>query len=466
MALSQEFGLGAALRTGVLPMDAEALKYIPAGFAARHDVLPYGIDGSDLLVAVPDDEPSTVDRVRLLTGMRVRATVYPRPAIRTAARVAYGDVSERHREDESSAPAVRLVDDIHDHAVRAEPSDIHLEPGGDGGRVRQRVDGRLVPYRVLDRELYAQVVARIKLLAGLDVADRRQPQDGRYSFADGGAAIDVRVSSISTIDGERLVLRLFDASRQRPSLTELGMDAATVRRCQELVRATHGFVIVCGPTGSGKTTTLYAALDDRRSEREHLCTIEDPIEIRMSGIAQVQVNVRAGMTFARALRAVLRQDPDVIMIGELRDAETASIAASAALSGQLVLATMHSFDVVSAIVRLGDLGIERHAVAAALTGVIAQRLMRTTCTSCGSAVPQCSACGGTRWRGRTGMFACVTIGAELRSAIADGASSQQLARIVEREDGSSLARDGLRHVMAGRTSAAEVQRVLGEYAGE
>lgn len=280
---------------GSLRVDEEAVRYIPAGFALRHDVLAYGVNGSDLMVAVPDGEPSTVDRIRLLTGMRVRATSFPRDEIRRYVAAAYAGAARSERYDESASPAVRVVDDIHASAVRNRATDIHVEPFGDGGRVRQRVDGRLTEVDVLNKDPYAQVFARLKVLAELDVADRRQPQDGRYSFESCGRTIDARISLIATASGDRIVIRLFDSARQRPCLDELGMDAQSVRRCRALLRAAHGFVVVCGPTGSGKTTTLYAALEDRKSEREHLCTIEDPIEMRLAGVRSGETIVLGGL---------------------------------------------------------------------------------------------------------------------------------------------------------------------------
>jgi type II secretory ATPase GspE/PulE/Tfp pilus assembly ATPase PilB-like protein len=462
VTLSQGLRFEVARDCAALHIDEEAVRYLPAAFAFRHDVIAFGLDGSDLLVAVPEGEPAAVDRIRLLTGMHVRATTLPREEIREYLAVAYAAQTPSLREDDMSSPATRIVDEIQAAAVRCHASDVHIEPTNSGGRVRQRVDGQLCALRSLSVELYAQVVARLKVLAALDVADRRQPQDGRYSFQSTGRMIDARVSAISTIDGERLVVRLFDSARQRPCLDELGMDQETVGQCRQLVRSAHGFVIVCGPTGSGKTTTLYAAMEERKSEREHLCTIEDPIEVRMSGVAQIAVNVRAGMTFARALRAVLRQDPDVVMIGETRDTETANVAMSAALSGQLVLTTMHGFDAARAVERLLDLEVPRHAIAAALTGIIAQRLVRVRCGMCGGA-SDCQSCSGSGFSGRTGIFECVTVSDQLRDAIASGASSLQLAQIIERFTGTTLARDGLRHVMAGRTTAAELQRVLGDH---
>ncbi|HEY9085230.1 MAG TPA: GspE/PulE family protein [Candidatus Tyrphobacter sp.] len=460
MALSQEFWAQSAPEPGMLSVEAEALRYIPAGFAFRHNVLAYGVDGPELLVAIPDGEPATVDRIRLLTGMQVRALAVPREVIQKQLSAAYTTQELKRGDDIAvSSPAIRAVDEIHETAARSRASDIHIEPHGTGGRVRQRVNGRLSVVRWLERDLYSHVVSRIRILAGLDVADRRQPQDGRYSFQSEGSSVDARLSSISTMNGERLVIRLLGTCTQRPALDTLGMDVETLRHVRSLVRAPHGFVVICGPTGSGKTTTLYASLGERDADSEHLCTIEDPVEIRLPGVAQVQVSPRAGMTFSKALRAILRQDPDVIMIGEMRDAETANTAISAALSGQLVLTTMHGYDAARAIDRLVDLEVSRPSIAAALTGVVAQRLLRTSCSACCGG--SCQACSGTGFSGRTGVFECVEVSADLREAITLGMSPREMLRLLEREGQGSLSHDALRHVMAGRTTANEVQRVLG-----
>lgn len=463
MTLSPEFLAPIPSPREELRPDPEALRYIPAGFAYRHTVLACGVSGSELVVALPSLEASTIDRIRLLTGMRVRAIPAEREVIRKHLVRAYAsdDALGDPDEIEMSAPAIRVVDEIQENAVRSAASDVHLEPFEGGGRIRHRIDGRLRVVRTLEAEIYSQVVARIKILAGLDVADRRQPQDGRYTFYDEGHSVDVRVCSMATIGGERTVLRFFDSRTQKPVLEALGMDFETLGRSRALVQSPHGFVVVCGPTGSGKTTTLYAALRERRSDQEHLCTIEDPVEMRLSGVAQVQVNTRAGLTFSRALRAVLRADPNVVMIGEMRDCETADVAISAALAGQLVLASLHSFDAVRAVERLLDLKIARHAVAAALTGIISQRLVRTACSYCG-ANGGCEACAGTGYIGRTGIFECVVLSEELREAIGTGASPGEMRRLIERDAGGTLERDAMRHVMAGRTTANEVARVLGE----
>jgi type II secretory ATPase GspE/PulE/Tfp pilus assembly ATPase PilB-like protein len=447
VALSpQELWAYVAPDAGWMHPDAEALRYIPAGFAFRNNVLAYAVDGPELLVATPDGEPATVDRIRLLTGMQVRARQLPRDVIRRQLSIAYASSPRAIDELEISSPAIRVVDEIQELAIRACASDVHVEPVEQGGRVRQRVDGKLQIVRTISADIYPQVVSRFKVLAGLDVADRRLPQDGRYTIDDRGYPIDARVSSIATIGGERIVVRLLDSRVTPRTLDSLGMDAGTLQRLRRLTVARQGFVVVCGPTGSGKTTTLYAAIAERQGDDTHICTIEDPVEVRMTGVAQVQVNVKAGMTFARALRAMLRADPDVIMIGEMRDAETARIAVSAALSGTLVLTTLHSADAAHAIERLIDLEIPQHAIAAALTGIVAQRLVRTRCRRC--AGKGCDACGKAGFAGRTGIFECVDVN--------DGA--------IARQEGISLANDARRHIAARLTTAEEVRRVLGEVA--
>lgn len=466
MSLLQELRTSMASETGSLHHpEAEALRHVPAAFALQHDVLAYAIDGPELLVAAPSSDRSTIDQIRLLTGMHVRVRELPRELIKRHLELAYpsGSAEAMSSDAETSFPAIRIVDEIHRTAIRARASDIHVEPDDSGGHVRYRVDGQLRVMRSIDRKVYGHVVARIKVLGGMDVADRRQPQDGRYTIEDGGEGVDARVASITTVRGERLAIRLFDSRITAPALDALGMDSDTVRRFRSMIHAVHGFVVVCGPTGSGKTTTLYAALAERRSESINLCTIEDPVEMQLSGLAQVQVNVRAGMTFARALRAMLRADPDVIMIGEMRDAETARVAVSAALSGQLVLTTMHSSDAAHAVERLVDLDVPRHAVAAALSGIVAQRLLRRVCADCREGA-RCKTCGGEGYSGRIGIFECAEVGEELRDAIAAGSPHGTIAPLIERGAGVTLTRDALRQVMAGRTTTAEVRRVLGDSA--
>lgn len=378
-------------------------------------------------------------------------------------------------------PAVRAVDEIHAAAIRARASDVHLEPTCEGGRARVRVDGFLHEGRSFTPELFAQVVSRIKLLASMDIADKRQPQDGGYHIEELGRTIDARVSSIPTIGGEKIVIRLLDLHTNVPSLEHLGMPAPLLEGYRQLVHSPHGFIVVCGPTGSGKTTTLYSSLAERNEIGQHICTVEDPVEVRMSGIAQVQVNARAGLTFAAALRSFLRADPNVIMVGEMRDAETAGVAMSAALSGQLVMTTLHAGGAPQALERLAELGLRRHAIAAGVSGIVAQRLVRGLCSSCrrrerlaadlaaplglerGAPIYEpggCERCSGTGYVGRTGLFEQVCITGEMREAISREASPVAIAELASAQGYEPMLTHGVRRVLRGETSVAELTRVL------
>lgn len=380
------------------------------------------------------------------------------------------------------APAVRALDDIHNVALAHNASDIHVEPTRGGGRVRHRVDGILIESKNLTGELYAQVVSRMKLLAGMDIADRRQPQDGRYAIERKQHTVDARVSSMPTILGEKLVVRLLDHQKHVPTLESLGMPDGALERFRRVVHAPHGFVVACGPTGSGKTTTLYAALSERNTDSQNLCSIEDPVEVRIPGVAQVQVNPRAGVTFASALRAFLRQDPNVIMVGEMRDDETAAVAASASLSGQLVLTTLHSNDAPKAVDRLVELGVSPHTIAAGLTAIVAQRLVRRLCRACrepfevSSALARefgmqsnglyayravgCEACSNCGYAGRLAIFECMFIDDAMRRVIAHDHSSIAFAHAARESGYEPMLADGMRRVLAGDTTLEELRRVL------
>lgn len=380
------------------------------------------------------------------------------------------------------APVARAVDASVRRAVRARASDLHIEPCGDGsGRTRLRIDGILQPGEPIERTLYAPLCSRLKLLAGLDITNRRLPQDGRFSVVVDGRTIDARVSSIPAIDGEKLVVRLLDHHVALPQLGALGMDASTLQAYRRIAHAPWGFVVVSGPTGSGKTTTLYASIAELDRSARNVCTVEDPVEARLPGAVQVQTNARAGLTFPAALRAFVRQDPDVIMIGEMRDDETAAVGVSAALAGQTVFATVHSNDAPRTIDRLVELGIARHSLAAALTAVVAQRLVRTLCRACRRPEPVpaqlrapffadtgtwfvaggCPACGGSGYSGRTGVFEVLETDDRIREAIAAGVSSAELAQLAGERGHHSLFDDAARKVAAGTTSFSEIERVVG-----
>jgi general secretion pathway protein E len=346
-----------------------------------------------------------------------------------------------HRADEP--PAIRAVDRLHERAIAARASDVHLEPTGRGGRVRLRVDGVLRTVELLEPELFTPVLSRIKLLAAMDIAERRLPQDGRYALDRAQRRFDARVSSMPTIAGEKLVIRLLDLQAEVPTLARLGMEAPIIEAYRRVIHATHGFVIVCGPTGSGKTTTLYASLAERNVEGEHCCSVEDPVEAQLAGVAQVQVNTRAGLTFASALRAFLRQDPNVIMLGEMRDAESAAVAIAAALSGALVMTTVHAADALRAPERLAELGLERRTLAAGVTAILAQRLVRRS--------------NG----GRTAIFEMLPMTDTVRGAIARGAALHELREAAAAGGYVPMREAAARLVDAGITSRDEICRVLG-----
>ena len=450
----------AALLEGDFPHSSpEALALIPHATAVRYSVLATRVDGRDLhvVLAAPADE-STIDRVQAVTGLRVIAAEAPRELIRNRI-AAYYTSDEQNTDGADDPPAIRAVDRLQESAVRLKASDIHIEPTRAGGRVRLRVDGILRESEQLPRELFHHVVSRVKLLAGMDIAERRLPQDGRYMLERCGRTLDARVSSMPTIAGEKVVIRLLDMQVEIPSLASLGMTTAVRERYRRVIHAAHGFIVVCGPTGSGKTTTLYASLAERNGDGQHLCTVEDPVEVQMAGVAQVQVNPRAGLTFASALRAFLRQDPNVIMLGEMRDPESASVAMSAALSGQLVMTTMHASDAPRAIERLVEFGLDRHTLAAGLSAVVSQRLVRRVCGYCRAG--GCTRCAGLGYRGRVAIFEFLPMTSAVRSAVARGETALELAEIASRAGYEPMMTEGLELVARGETSRTELERVLG-----
>ncbi len=383
-------------------------------------------------------------------------------------------------ESENDAPVIRMINALLTQAVRDNASDIHIEPFETRSVVRFRVDGTLQDVVEPHRALHAALVSRIKVMAELDIAEKRLPQDGRIALRLAGRPVDVRVSTLPTGHGERVVMRLLDKEAGRLNLAKLGMSQTTLAAIQELVAQPHGIVLVTGPTGSGKTTTLYAALSCVDASVTNVMTVEDPVEYDLDGISQTQVNPRIEMDFARALRAILRQDPDVIMIGEIRDLETAQIAVQSSLTGHLVLATLHTNDSVSAVTRLTDMGVEPFLLSSSLIGVLAQRLVRRLCPSCKEAYAPdetelavfcltrpsrlyrpvgCSACGQTGYRGRTGIYELLLVDDTLRSKIHAHSSEQELREYAHRHGMSSLRDDALRWVASGDTSLEEVIRV-------
>lgn len=387
-------------------------------------------------------------------------------------------------ESEDDAPIIRLINAVLTEAVKENASDIHVEPFENRLVVRFRVDGVLREVMQSRRAVAPLVVSRIKVMAKLDIAEKRLPQDGRISLKIAGRAVDVRVSTIPSGHGERVVLRLLDKQAGRLDLEHLGMAAKTMRTMDSLIHKPHGIILVTGPTGSGKTTTLYAALSRINDRTRNILTVEDPIEYYLDGIGQMQVNSKVDMTFARGLRAILRQDPDVVMVGEIRDLETAEIAVQASLTGHLVLSTLHTNTAVGAVTRLRDMGVEPFLLSSSLLGVMAQRLVRLLCPACKQAYTPteteleflgtdsadgitlyhaqgCAECNQLGYAGRTGIYELIAVDDDMRTMIHDGTGEQQLERHA-RKSSASIRADGRRRVLNGETTIEEVLRVTRE----
>jgi general secretion pathway protein E len=382
---------------------------------------------------------------------------------------------------EDDAPIIRLINAILSQAVREQASDVHIETFEDRLSVRYRIDGVLAEVLSPKRMLAPLLVSRLKVMAKLDIAEKRVPQDGRISVKIAGHAIDIRMSTIPSAHGERVVLRLLDTAAGQLQLSQLAMNEQVLSSFKKFLHSPHGIILVTGPTGSGKTTTLYAGLSHINETSRNILTIEDPIEYMLPGVGQTQVNPKVDMTFARGLRAILRQDPDVVMVGEIRDLETGEIAVQASLTGHLVLSTLHTNTAIGAIMRLKDMGVEPFLVSSSLLAVMSQRLVRLLCKECKEAVdpsraerellgitaseqvtvfkPQgCKQCNYTGYRGRTGVYELIEIDDALRLLIYEGASEQEMLQQA-RLHYPGIEADGRRRILAGDTSIAEVLRV-------
>jgi general secretion pathway protein E len=368
----------------------------------------------------------------------------------------------------NDAPIIRMLNALLTQAAKDGASDIHIEPYERSSAVRFRVDGTLREVVQPNKALHAALISRLKIMAELDIAEKRLPQDGRISLRIGGRAIDVRVSTLPSAHGERAVLRLLDKGEAKFTLQGLGMVGDTFERFNKLIQQPHGIVLVTGPTGSGKTTTLYAALGRLETSTTNVLTVEDPVEYELHGIGQTQVNTRIDLTFAKALRAILRQDPDVIMIGEIRDVETAQIAIQASLTGHLVLATLHTNDAPSAVTRLIDMGIEPFLLSSSLLGVLAQRLVRRLCLACrhqdldGRWHPVgCEACGHSGYKGRSGVYELMVADEAVRGLIHNRAPESEVFTTAQASGMRTMRQDGERLVRDGSTSLEELLRVTG-----
>ncbi len=515
-AVSEEMVSEAVARQWDLPyrpsiplseIDSKLARSVPISFAKKHLILPLRAVGKTIQVATADPlNVSALDDLRLLLKASIQRVVAPSKVILESinkvyeqmtdtAEQAISDISEDSPisltgqleetadllDTDDEAPIIRLANSIIFDAGKQRASDIHIEPFEKEVGVRYRIDGVLYSILTVPKQLQSSLISRIKIMAGMNIAEKRLPQDGRISIRIGGREIDIRVSDIPTAHGERLVLRLLDKTSLLLSLDEIGLSAGGLSTLTQLIARTHGILLVTGPTGSGKSTTLYAAIQKINMPDKNIIAIEDPIEYQVKGVGQIQVNPKIELTFASGLRSILRQDPDVIMIGEIRDVETAEIAIQASLTGHLVFSTLHTNDSAGAVTRLLDMGVEPFLVSSSVLAIIAQRLVRTICKECKVAYQPtdeeqkklgvktavlsfyrgkgCATCMNTGYRGRMGIYELLLINDEIRALILAKVDSNQIKAKAVLNGMLTLREEGARKVIAGLTTTEEVLRV-------
>jgi type IV pilus assembly protein PilB len=494
--VAERFGLD-YVDLSVYDLDMGAVSLLSAETAKRYQAVPvgFGEDGSLLLAMANPTNVLTIDDIAMMTGRRVRAAAASVEDLNllltrlTQMDDSIQDLVEEDAEEEadglqidqadSDAPIIKLVHSIVAQAIQLGASDIHVNPEEGDTRVLFRVDGVLSPAATVKRRMAVGVVSRIKIMADLDISEKRVPQDGRFGLTVEGRRVDIRVATLPLVNGEGVVLRILDKGAKVEGLESLGMQPDALERFARAVKRPNGTVLVTGPTGSGKSTTLYASLHVINDGDKSIITIEDPVEQRIAGIKQMQIAPKAGVTFDGALRSMLRADPDVIMVGEVRDRETAHLAIEAALTGHLVLSTLHTRDAPSALGRLIDMGIEPFLVSSAVDCIVAQRLVRVLCTHCKRAqeVPEsvlaehglsgaepyepagCSRCGGSGYRGRVGVYEVMTVTERIRALILARASVDEMVDVAVEQGMRRLRDDGLEKVRQGLTSIAEVERM-------
>lgn len=496
-AVAEELGID-FLPIEQFPAVLPEVPALPLTYLREHHVLPVALEADGLSVALAQPRDNfQIKALQLATGLPIKRYAGLRSDIEKALTPASsdrlesdqtpydsGEFVEHLRDLASEAPVIRMVNAIVARVVDLRASDIHLEPFDDGLHVRYRVDGVIAKHEVLGQNHAAAVCSRIKLMAHLDIAERRLPQDGRIKTRVKGRELDLRVSTVPTVHGESLVMRVLDRSSVTFSLDDMGFSPATRSGFEQLLARPHGILLVTGPTGSGKTTTLYAALAKQDADALKIITVEEPVEYQLMGINQIQVNAAIGLSFARALRSILRQDPDIIMIGEMRDSETAQIAVQAALTGHLVLSTLHTNTAAGAVTRLQDIGVEPYLITSSVNGVLSQRLLRTLCPHCKTAeMPSaalrhssglerhladdapiyravgCDHCRQTGYSGRTGIHELLVLNDSLRRSILDGIDASRLHQQALEGGMLSLYEDGLYKVAQGMTSLDELLRV-------
>ncbi len=510
-ALAQQFDMTWIPHLDSTHVDHEVIKKVPIAFCRRYRVLPLRDENGAILTASSDPlETVAMDDLRLLLGKPIAPVLTSTVALLARLNRAYDDIANpagaeevmediaanesldqlAHELDEpqdlldatDEAPIIRLVNSVLFQAVRQRASDIHFESFERGLVVRYRIDGVLYPVLTPPKHLQASIIARLKIMAGLNIAEKRLPQDGRFAIRTAGKDVDLRVSVLPTSHGERVVLRLLEKENRLLNLSEMGFSKERLAVIHQLIQLAHGIILVTGPTGSGKTTTLYAALTHINSPDKNIITVEDPVEYQLLGVGQMQVNPKINLTFAAGLRSILRQDPDVIMIGEIRDRETAEIAIHASLTGHLVFSTLHTNDAASAATRLIDMGIEPFLVASSVVAVLAQRLLRRICPDCkrpyranedelsrldlppGSAVTLyrgagCAACSQTGYRGRIGIFELMVLDDDIRRLIGGKADSTAIKQTAIAKGMVTLKQEGAERVIQGQTTLEEVMRI-------
>ena len=479
------------------PFDPKLFNVITKEFAKQNLLVPLKAEGEKLFVAMSDPmDYITVDNLRLSTGFHIETAIASKDDILRTISKYYDDeafeeiftdqpTNETDKQDELTdldSPIVRLVNQLMSAAITQKASDIHIDPQENQVVIRFRVDGILHTERFLSKHMQSMIGARIKIMAKLDITENRIPQDGRIKTSVDFRHIDLRISTLPTVFGEKIVMRILDLSSSLNDLNKLGFNQLNMERFLEQIAKPSGIVLISGPTGSGKSSTLYAALNQLNTEEVNIITVEDPVEYQLEGINQIQVNPNVGLTFATGLRSILRQDPDIVMVGEIRDKETVEIAIRASLTGHLVLSTIHTNDSISSVNRLLDMGVEPFLVTSSLNAVVAQRLIRKVCRDCGKQVQAtsrekelfakrgleidtlmrgsgCASCNMTGYRGRIAIHEVLVLSDEMREVVNNGGSSAQLREIAIRTNTVFLIDDGLMKVKQGITTTEEVLRV-------
>lgn len=486
----------------MIKVDKEVVNIIPEFLAKKYNVFPIEIENGELVVAMNDplnilaEEDLSIAsgypiKIALATEQEIKQMInkyYSESYMKKTAEHLKASSEEKEKEETSdqidnteNAPTVKLIDTIIANGVRSKASDIHIEPFENRIVVRYRIDGQLKKQFESSREPFAAMITRIKILSDMDIAEKRIPQDGKILTKVDGEDVDLRVSVLPAIYGEKVVIRILDRSAYTVKKSQLGLEGEDLEKINKIISNPYGIVLVTGPTGSGKTTTLYSLLRDLNKESVNIVTVEDPVEYAMDGITQVNVNAKAGLTFASGLRSILRQDPDVVMIGEIRDAETAEIAIRAAITGHLVLSTIHTNDAPSSVMRLQDMGIQPYLVATAVKGIIAQRLVRKICPNCKEGylaseyeksilgLPDrrvilhrgkgCSRCNDTGYKGRMGIYEIMDISSDVKDVIYKNGNAEEIRNVAVKRGMNTLNRSAAKAVLSGKTTVDELLRV-------